>query len=713
MIGSPSAPTGRTHMHALARPPSEDIVTASLWAVLLRSWLRVLVVSGMAGALTFAALSLTQQYFAAAIQLRAASVTAVAEALRSREIAETLVAELDLAQSPAFNTALAPDRFVDRLLRAVGIGKPRPGQTVEEAVLAAYQRSLRVTPSRDAGAVSVEFISPSPELSSRAVSRLATLYQASTSGGRAAPVTPVDRSLAEEIEALAQDVAAAEAAVAEARKTAGSARDAANVGTVDPQLADLAEAVVLARRARDDAEARTRSVRALIEKGQVEAIPEVQPSPVLHELIAERVRTEVQKTAAERSLPAGHPRIGELQTRLSELRWRMYREATSLVDDLERAAVAAALSEGQARARLDRARADAPEEADDAARLAALEADAVAKRSALAAMRVRHAAGGPSGAHTSSASAANMSPPQASALPVSPRKAQLALLAAVSTLMIGFVVVILRELVAGTRRTPLGSEFADLAAAARDRATIRVEPPRRDAGDNDPREPGATVVPVADPDSGHFAILSSPNDAARHIASIAGDRRGYRSLLVGNGIDGAAEARDLVADLATSRRPCVMIDWSWNGKGIAPVLGLQAQPGINDLLGGRATFDDVIVRLPDSDAHFIACGAPIASGTPLDPDWIGLVLDALDETYDHVVVVAQLESARALFEAIEGRFDAGIVMSERRAHTNINAAPGVFLGFEVTEIYVVQMDLTQRSAMPARKLKRAKRQASI
>ena len=49
-------------MHALARPPSDDIATTSLWAVLLRAWLRVLVVSGLAGALTFAVLSLTQQY---------------------------------------------------------------------------------------------------------------------------------------------------------------------------------------------------------------------------------------------------------------------------------------------------------------------------------------------------------------------------------------------------------------------------------------------------------------------------------------------------------------------------------------------------------------------------------------------------------------------------------------------------------------------------
>ena len=699
-------------MHALGRSPSDDIAATSLWAVLLRSWLRVLIVSGLVGALAFVALSLTQQYYAATIRLQAASATAVAETLRTRDIAERLVAELELAKSPAFNSTLVPDGVADRMLRAVGVGKPRPGETAEQAVLAAYQRSLQVTSSRGARDVTIEFTSPSPELSSRAVSRLAALYQASVGSEEGARTAADDTSLAKEIEALTQEVAAAEAAVAQARDATGSAREAANVGTADPQVADLAEAVVLARRARDDAEARTRSVRALLEKGRVEEIPDVQPSPELHELIAERVRIEIQKTVAERSLPAGHARIGELQTQLSELRWRMYREATSLIDELEKAAVAAAAREGQARARLEQGRGAAP--GPSSARLTALEADAATKRGALDALRARRGASG-----ETSAVAATISLPHVSGIPVSPRKGQLALLAAVSTLMIGFVVVIIRELVIGTRRTPLGSEFADLAAAARDRATIRIDGARPDTADGDARDPAATSTPATssapatDADAGHFAILSSTNDAARHVAAVAAERRGYRTLLVGDGIDGAGEARDFASSLAASGRRCVLIDWSRNGKGIATALGLSAQPGINDLLGGRATFDDVIVRLPDSDAHVVASGAPVAGSTPLDPDWVSLVLDALDETYDHVIVAARLDEARALFEAIEGRFDAGIVMSERRAQgTNINAAPGVFLGFEVTEIYVVQMDLAQRNAMPARKLKRAKRQAS-
>jgi uncharacterized protein involved in exopolysaccharide biosynthesis len=702
-------------MHALARPPSDDIAATSLWAVLLRSWLRVLVVSGLVGALVFGALSLTQQYYAATVQLPAASVTAVAETLRSRDVATTLVAELELAKLPAFNNSLAPDDLTDRLLRAVGFGKPRPGDTPEQAVLTAYQRNLKIIPDRTASGVTIEFTSPSPELSLRAVGRLAALYQASAGSEAAAPASSHDAGLANEIEALARDVAAAEAAVAQVRQDADALRGPTNTGTADPQVTDLAEAVALARRERDTAEARTRAVRALIEQGRVEAIPDVQPSPTLHELIADRVRVEIQKRAAERSLPTGHARIGELQTKLSELRWRMYREAASLADSLEQAAEAAAVREGQARLRLDQARAATPEEAADTARLAAFEADAAAKRGALEALRARHAAMG--GSTRDRVVAATLAQPQASAVPVSPRRAQLALLAAVSTLMIGFVIVIIRELVASMSRTPLGSEFADLAAAARDRATVRLDSPRRETSDAQAPEPtpaGASASAVATkPDTGNFAILSSTSDAARHIAAVAAEQRGYRTLLVGDDIDGAGEARDYASAVAASGRRCVLIDWSRSGKGIAAALGLVAQPGINDLLSGRATFDDVIVRLPDSEAHFIACGAAIADGTPLDPDWISLVLDALEETYDHVVVVARLDAARELFHAIEGRFDAGIVMSERRAPgTSMNAAPGVFLGFEVTEIYVIQMELPQRAVTPSRKLKRGKRPAS-
>ena len=57
-------------MRTSARSPSEDIATASLWSVLMRSWLRVLIVAGFAGAAAFTALALVPARYAVTTEIR-------------------------------------------------------------------------------------------------------------------------------------------------------------------------------------------------------------------------------------------------------------------------------------------------------------------------------------------------------------------------------------------------------------------------------------------------------------------------------------------------------------------------------------------------------------------------------------------------------------------------------------------------------------------
>jgi succinoglycan biosynthesis transport protein ExoP len=66
-------------------------------------------------------------------------------------------------------------------------------------------------------------------------------------------------------------------------------------------------------------------------------------------------------------------------------------------------------------------------------------------------------------------------------------------------------------------------------------------------------------------------------------------------------------------------------------------------------------------------------------------------LDALDEAYEQIIVVAKLADARALFEAIQGRFDAGVMVNAvARTTAVLQDPPGTFLGFEVTDITLVR-----------------------
>jgi uncharacterized protein involved in exopolysaccharide biosynthesis len=694
-------------MRSSARPLSEDFTTAPLWGTLLRSWLRVLIAAGLVGGMVFAALSFVPPRYSATAELRVQTASgvhddaaaeskaaaAMIEALRSRHLAGKLMAEL--AETP--DGELVPNDLLGILTRSGGFPRKHPGETTNDVALMAFYRSLRVGHDAQAHAITIEFSATTPDLAVRAANRLAELYLAQIGGSSASPATPTAPAHQARIEKLIADIQVTEAAIERARRDADPSVRA-------QWLRDLAEAVRQAYLERGDAETRARTVRALLDKGQIEAISEVQSSPTLHELSLERVRIEVQKTAAERAPAVNQARVRELQAKLSEIRWRMFREATGLADALDAEARSASQREAEARARLESAGAESGDtKPENAALLAELEREVATRRTTLEALQAQ------ASAENSALSTAARSQAVPSPGPVFPRKGPLALLAAVSTLLAGFIIVIFRQLLNSARRVQPGGEFVDLIATARDRVDGSLS--GRPSDVRDIASPELQMPEPANVDTGTFVIVSTPDDAARHIASRAAGRSGYRTLLVGDGVEGAGEARELATALATSGRRCVLVDWSPEGTGVAATLGLPTQPGINDLLSGRATFDDAIIRLPDSDAHFIACGAP-AAGSALDVDWVSLVLDALDEAYDHIVVVSQMVPARALFEAIEGRFDAGVVMSERLGlGMNIHAAPGVFLGFEVTEICVVQMDLVQKRAAAPRRLKRGRRLA--
>ena len=111
--------------------------------------------------------------------------------------------------------------------------------------------------------------------------------------------------------------------------------------------------------------------------------------------------------------------------------------------------------------------------------------------------------------------------------------------------------------------------------------------------------------------------------------------------------------------------------------------------GITDVLSGRASFEDVIERLSRSEAHVIAAGSSVAGTTAAkDKDRVNMLLDALDDAYDHVVITGRLEAVRDLFTTIEGRIDAGVLVAGGEGAS----APGNFLGFNVADLEVIRFE---------------------
>jgi len=236
-----------------------------------------------------------------------------------------------------------------------------------------------------------------------------------------------------------------------------------------------------------------------------------------------------------------------------------------------------------------------------------------------------------------------------------------ALLAALAALAIGAVAVAGRELLVSRHAIgPADARFSEEPAAG-------PAPPRL------PAEPVHSVPAVA-----------------RELLARARGRAGFRTLLAGRSaaVDVGLTAVDLARELADQGVQVILVDWSLDGAGFSPGSSVPSRLGITDVLVGRATFEDVIERLPGSQAHVIAAGSsPAAATTARDKDRINMLLDALDDAYEHVLIAGEQRAVRDLFTTIEGRIDAGVEVAAPEG-----APPAGFLGFDVADLHVIRYE---------------------
>jgi len=183
---------------------------------------------------------------------------------------------------------------------------------------------------------------------------------------------------------------------------------------------------------------------------------------------------------------------------------------------------------------------------------------------------------------------------------------------------------------------------------------------------------------------------------ARRLKGARSSDNGHRTILTGESasIDASAEALELAKAIATDGQYVLVVDWSPTGEGFAGSAALDTSKGFNDLLRGEALFDEIIQRLPGSTVHAIASGKAFDNADhDIDPDQLNLILDALDEAYDQIIVAGRHDEARNLFETIEGRFDTGILVADPpRVPPILVDASGIFLGFEVSDIDVIRFE---------------------
>jgi succinoglycan biosynthesis transport protein ExoP len=152
----------------------------------------------------------------------------------------------------------------------------------------------------------------------------------------------------------------------------------------------------------------------------------------------------------------------------------------------------------------------------------------------------------------------------------------------------------------------------------------------------------AEVAPEAVPTAPAPAIAEASEQEIAALARDIGADAGRRVVVVGaqRHIGTTLTALALARELS-GRARVVLVDLAFAHPNLAAVALDPAAPGIADLVRGAASFGAIITRDRESRAHIV----PAGRGGPdnaaiLASERIGVTLDALARTYDHVVVDA-------------------------------------------------------------------------
>ena len=464
-----------------ADPDNIDITT--LWKSVRRRLPGLLVLALIVGGLTYFVLSMMTPRFASQSEIAImakgstnpftspANATSTVEilsnpvdkeavnthvrALQSPDIAIRIAKEFHLNRLKEFNPILGPEDSIDALLRSVGLG-PEIARTSEtDRVMKQYFKRLAVSSPPESRIIGIEFLSSDPKLAAKIANKIAEVYRERLATVAVVETDELQKALAPKIAKMTEEAAKAEAEVERFRAKAGFLRGGAQKTPLnEQQLGDLTTELTKAKAARAAAEAKAKNASELMKRGSPEVIPEVQRSPLISQLIQQRVQVERDLLKFSATMKPAHPVIRQLNADLSAAKRQISKEVANVVTGLEKEAGVAAEREASIKKSLDAIKSNVADRSGDQAKLSGLEALAKSKRSQLDSLRAQFESNrvkSDSGAVPVEAQIVTRARP--SSIPASPRKGMTTALTTMATLLLGMAWIITRGLLDGARQS--------------------------------------------------------------------------------------------------------------------------------------------------------------------------------------------------------------------------------------------------------------------
>ena len=595
------------------------------------------------------------------------AVASQVQLVASRDLARRAVRELGLVGNREFDPLADGMGFVTRLLVLVGLQQDPTRIEPEDRVLELFQERLNVYSPTKTRLIVIDFQSKDPDLAARAANKVAELYLDAQSLAKRDTARGAARSLAALNSDLRGKLAKANADVEQFRTSAGLLAGTNNMTISGQQLAELNSELSKARTSQADAQAKVSLIRDMIRHNRVSEIPDVANNDFVRRIAEQRVTLRAQLALESRTLLPMHPRIKELNAQLADLDVQFRALADKTVRSLENDARIAAVRVTNLEVALDTQKKAVGTANVDEVRLHELERIAQAYKDQLDSTTTKYqeavarenSASTPADARIITRAV----PPQ---IPSYPKKVPILVFATVATLVMAVGLVISMELLGG-------QAVPDVRPIERPVSRV-VEPPLRDrlkafgqsaAADAVRVEPAPlpSVPPEVDTSAEETAAAVAPRILAMRqtgrATRVAATSLGGNDLIVAPLI---ALARRLAHE---GRTILVDLDGRSAAHRIRDLLTTEGpKAGLGDLLSGTASFAEVIHRDTASRLHVI----PATAATPMTADAdFDLVLDALSETYDFLLMLAPSMAEDAIMRRLAPHADSVLLASRSEA----------------------------------------------
>ncbi len=574
------------------------------------------------------------------------------EIAKSPGLARQVISSLSEEMQTRF-TKLRPPGLLARLMIATGFKDNPAAMKPDQRALAKYNSNISVYPVKRSKVIVMRYTDSRPETAAAVANKLAEKYVEATRTAQSATTDRAQDWLSQQVDTLRQKVVDSEVAVEKFRAEAGLLRGPTN--TLNSQeLSELNSQIILASAAKAEARARASSIRELLAKtGSVDGATDVLNSVLVQRLREQQIR--VRRNLAELSTIYlnNHPRIKAVKQELTDLDRQVRSEALKIVDGLEQQAKIAASREASLRASLNELKQKATSRGVDEVKLRALEREAKANRLLLESFLAR-----------SSDAAARVKPESQPGLariiatasvpsaPYFPKKGPIVALAGIGGLVLGLGLAFVLEVMAAAgrmetaQRPPLvdsiETNFPAPAASENAQTAFAPDSPKSVSWlCQIPRSPDLNTAcssaraALFDPGSAYAGTIRTLSSWVTNQCKSQGISRFAMVALPDAGLDCATATVGLARCLVAQGIRVVVVEADEEANCIDKVAPLEPNVGLAELLDGKATFSDVIIRDQISSVHFLRSG--LSRRMP-GSNKIDLVLEALDHAYEIVLL---------------------------------------------------------------------------